>query len=262
MKDRNIWRFLAIIMMCLCGMLSSYIYVLEKKNSRSEEISVKNTVDLKLTLPTILDSLNKVRHQVQVTSEMLKTPDTPKPSTPNKKDTLGQISTALSIANTVALQKELKSYKISDSLGKIRIASLLSDLQKEKASKRNVYIATKEVPNRNALISFQEIKKRNGRLSPNRPYLRVTNLTDSGTINSMPYYDYQLASDEIYQLLGQIRTSYTPDINRWTIGIGVELKANRFSLNFANSYVPKSPSNKWINPTFGLRYDVVRFPIR
>jgi len=135
-------------------------------------------------------------------------------------------------------------------------------LTAEKMLRRNVYIASASKPDKNASIGFDQIKKKLGKfLSPERDYLRVTNLLDSGTINSLPYYDYQLASEKRYQFLVQARSSYTPDINRWSLGLGVELKADRFSLNFVNNYVPQSLGNKWLNPAFGFRYDIIRIPI-
>ena len=108
-----------------------------------------------------------------------------------------------------------------------------------------------------AVVPFKK-KERQNVFSPQKNFLRVYNRVPGGTINSLPFYDYEQTNDELNLLLFQARTSYNFTNHRFQYGPGIELKINRFSFNAAQLF--NSDNDPFKSPTFslGAKFDIYR----
>lgn len=190
-----------------------------------------------------------------------------KPELTAKLDTVQK-----ALTKSVNDQVSIETKSLRDSLFQIKGQLLASRViaMNERLSRLNLVVSTvdPESPkyaekSRNANVNLYEFQKKKypSIFSPERSYLRVTNIMDSGTVNGMPYLDYELRNDNIYQLMFQARTGYSPISNRHTVGIGAELKLNNVSINAVMNY-DQSSKRRFFNPSFGLRYDFARIVLK
>lgn len=169
---------------------------------------------------------------------------------------LDTVENALISAANRGLKVENKGLRDSTFLLASRIIELSAEVERIKKDKTVITFTTPPLKYDTAKkygVYVFEYKKKKGYFSPDRKYLNISNGYDK--------LDYELASPDIYQFMLQVRGSYNPVSGRKLVGIGAELKLNNFSLNFVNSYDENAP-NKFFNPTFGVRYDVFKMPIR
>jgi hypothetical protein len=110
----------------------------------------------------------------------------------------------------------------------------------------------------NASIYAKPFKKSTNQsiFSPQKNFLRIYNQRPGGTVNDLPYFDYEQTNDEIYALLFQGRASQNITTGQFSIGGGLELKLNRTGINAAVLFNPFTGRRPTI--TVGLREDFYR----
>lgn len=263
MKNR---RYFIIGSIGLVGWLIAgyFFYINVKQEVKSNELSkavVSNNSIINSRMPDIINQMNTTQKNV----------DNQREENEDKKP-IDLVNSTISQMDTVqaALNKQLKdkfnqeTKLIRDSLNSYKnlFAKTNQLLTLERSARKNLTVLKTDLKNieesKNASIVLSEFTKQkrpNSIISPKRNYLRITNNLDSGLVNGLPYLDYELRNDQIYQMMFQVRSSLSPWTGRSTIGLGAELKLNNVSINAALSYGNKE---RWLNPSFGLRYDFAR----
>lgn len=221
-------------------------------------------------LKQAIDDIHKDKDKSDSTYSSNKYPGEFLPPQPELTGKLDTVQRALT--KTVNDQVSIETKALRDSLTffKGQLLAVNTDLTKEKKSRLNLIVNTDNPRSpvyaqkaKDASIGLYEFqrKKYPSIFSPMRNYLKVTNNLDSGTVNGMPFLDYELRNDDIYQVMFQMRTAYSPTSNRKTIGLGAELKLNKVSVNAVMNYDGQS-RRRWLNPSFGLRYDFARIVLK
>lgn len=248
----------------------------EDKAVEMTKVASKQNTILSKELPALKSDIQKTSDIVNENQAR----DTSTDSDPREPSILARMDTA-----QAALNKQLKDQfsiernRMRDSIDMFRGKYLNANLQlaQERSVLKNITIANvkkRDVPNKDAQLNFFQFPRQNhpgSPFSPVRQILRVTNNIDSGKVNGFPYYDYELNTNQRYELLFQVRSSWALGTNRKTVGAGLEMKLNNVSVNAVISYASKDQKSeallRSLDPTytqnrfpisFGLRYDFAR----
>lgn len=162
----------------------------------------------------------------------------------------------------VIANNESAIVKKNDSLNIYRqqnVALLAYNKQLIEAHNNVVFYSSKPttIDSVNASIYAEPFKKSSNQsfFSPQKNYLRIYN-QNGGTVNNLPYFDYEQTNDEINQLLFQIRASQNIGSGVFNFGAGVELKLNRTGINAAGLFNPFV--HRPFSFSIGLRQDIYR----
>lgn len=251
--------FIAIAGWVVAALMAFTSYRKDIKNTELSDAVVKSNEIIAEKIPSITNQIAVIQHN---TERQTRDTGTKKPL-PSVPATIMQMDTIQLALNKQLQERYSAETKIlRDSLGLYRTTLLKNTilLASERMARKNITVERmdpKQSEVKNASIGLYEFAKQKNpsMFSPNRSYLRITNNLDSGLINGMSYLDYELRNDQIYQLMFQVRSSWSPWTGRATVGVGTELKLNNVSFNAVLSYGNRE---NWLNPTFGLRYDFAR----